>query len=210
MKRLTIILISLVSSLVTGISQEYNVISRINAIKMDSGQLYGEYTDKDFAYAKSQAYLELVNMYEQYSREHKDIKLDSSKISTLQHFRGKNIRVFAYVTIDSLMAVQDVLHLDFDQFENELIGAKTWNDIMSIIRNDSYSSFFTAGVIDLSVDADMLLKSYVIVARGQNHNIVGIYCPISKSSVRKELLSGKECRITYNKDDSLFWLYGEN
>ena len=209
MKRLIITLLLSVFSLVDAFPQDEVIVSKINAIKLDAGNLYGEYTDRDLSKAKSLAFAELTLMFELYSKNNKDVILDSSKVSMLQDFRGKNFRVFAYVPIDSLRIVQDAPQLNYEQFEEKLTGAKKWNDVMDIVRMDGYSSLITAGIVDMTTDENILLGSYVIVVRGVNRNVIGIYCPADKSLARRELFSGKECRsISFNKGDSIFWLYG--
>lgn len=211
MKRLIIILLLSVVSLVDAFSQDEVIVSRINAIKMDAGYLYGEYTDRDLSKAESLAVADLFHMFDLYSRDNKDVGIDSSKISLLQHSRGKNFRVFAYVPVDSLKTVLDALQLNIKQFENKLTSVRNWNEVMNVVHMDAYSSFFTCGVVDMTVDENILMGSYVIVTRGANRNVIGVYCPVSDSMTRKELISGMECRsIGFNKGDTIFWLYNQN
>lgn len=191
--------------------QDKDIISQINRIKLDSLMLYGESTERNEADAASDAINALQETVREYGKSHESIRYDSSKVETLKHMRGNNVRFFAYVHVDSLFAKPLLPAIDTDRFEMELNRLKNWSDVTKLINEEPYSSHVRYGDVDFSTDGETLRNSYVFVTKGNDSRIYEIYSPCSKSNTRRAVKAGSEtASISFKTGDKVFWVIIEN
>lgn len=191
----------------SGLTQQQNVdiISRINEIKLDSLILYGESTEKYESTAAANALKDLMLSFDNYKEFHEGVLLDSTKIGTYKHFRGKNIRVFKYVHVDSLSTKKSSSAVNLEQLEKELASLNTWKDVTNLIDKLSISDKVSYGFVDLSSDDDIIHNSFIFIIRGFDENIVEIYSPVQSDS-RKAIKSATISPISYKPRDKVYWL----
>lgn len=207
MKRLYLILMFFLTLACPSFAQQDNtIIARINEIKLDSLMLYGEATEKDMSVAETYALKDLQDSFEEYRKQHENVKLDSLKIEILKHPRGNNTRVFAYISADSLLTVQNLIPTDYRQFEMDV--SKICNTTeMAMLISGQYSSSVSYGVVDLSTDDRLISVSYIFVVKEPEGEIIEIYSPFSESNTRKSIRSGKYVKsISFRPDNTIYWL----
>lgn len=186
---------------------QQNVVAKINEIKLDSLMLYGEATESSEQNAMTFALEELRETFEEYKGTHSNVQLDSSKIGILKHSRGKNVRVFVYVHIDSLSTKRTNLAIEIFKMEEDLINLKNINDLMDLFGKEPYSSLTSIGAVDLSVDDYVIRNSYILVTRGTERNIIEIYSPSTESGNRRAIRSGTQTMsISFKSNDKIYWL----
>lgn len=186
---------------------DIDVITKINGIKLDSLMLYGEFTGKSELDSKSNAIKELKEFVEGYRKTHDNIQFDSSKVEILEHLRGNNVRVFAYVHVDSLLVIPKEPSVDIEKLERILISMKNWTEVSNMITDSKFSSLISCGYVDLTTDDDILNGSYIFVAKGADKRISEIYSPCLKDKTRRAMKSGATVTsISFRQDDKVYWL----
>lgn len=186
---------------------DIDVITKINGIKLDSLMLYGEFTGKSEPDSKSNAIKELKEFVEGYRKTHDNIQFDSSKVEILEHLRGNNVRVFAYVHVDSLLVIPKEPSVDIEKLEKRLISMKNWTEVSNMITDSKFSSLISCGHVDLTTDDDILNGSYIFVAKGADKRISEIYSPCLKDKTRRAMKSGTTVTsISFRQDDKVYWL----
>lgn len=186
---------------------QQNVVAKINDIKLDSLMLYGEATESSEQNAKTFALEGLRETFEEYKGTHSNVQLDSSKIGILKHSRGKNVRVFVYVHIDSLSTKSTNPAIEIFKMEEDLINLKNIDDLMTLLGKEPYSSHTCIGVVDLSADDYVIHTSYILVTRGSGKNIIEIYSPSTESGNRRAIRSGTQTMsISFRPNDKIYWL----
>ena len=204
MKKTLLISIALLWSLLSAAQSGKDIVRAISEIKLDSLYVYGDATMETPEQARESAFRllsdEIVKI--------KGARMDSSKVSYMQHGRGTMTRVLAYAAITDLRQAEPDAADEEEltrRLEEILISAETISALQTAL-NERGNPKCSISPLDISTPGQLLEESYVLVCRGTN--IQSIYSPSEDGHVRRVLKTGeKTTRINYKTGDTIQWVH---